>query len=156
EDKETWRRQRGPCRVAALPVSPTPGLLVFPQRSQRRPHFLHRAAMIRRELFVVVCAGTMGAAGLFSLSAPAIGHAAFNHALKQQVVEEEEEVVVDDDDERPPVVAQAAAAGEGGAAAATAAQPDSPRMTRLKQLVYDRRPSAMLRAWAKPAGKELD
>jgi hypothetical protein len=114
--------------------------------------------MIRRELFVVVSAGAMGAAGFLSVSAPVIGQAALNKAANQfgQVVEEEEVVVDDDEGEGPPAAAQAATPGEPGAATATPAQPESPRMTRLKQLVYDRRPSAMLRAWAKPAGKELD
>jgi hypothetical protein len=112
--------------------------------------------MVRRELFVAMCAGAIGAAGFLAISTPAIGRAAFHRAVSQQVVEEEEVVGDDDEGEKPPVAAQAATAGEPAAATGTAAPPESPRMTKLKQLTYDRRPSAILRAWAKPAGKELD
>ena len=43
-----------------------------------------------------------------------------------------------------------------GAGAATSEPAESPRLTRLKTLPYDRRPSAILRAWSEPADKPDD
>src|SRR6516162_8171864 len=101
--------------------------------------------MIRRRVFYAHWAAIAFVTG--SLSFPANANA---QTISFTAGQNEEDTIADDEELAVPgAVAQPAVPPGTPAAAVAGGAAETPRMTRLKQLTYDRRPSAILRAWAK-------